>query len=117
MEQQINRVQQEILDMLYNNGHPIERTLQRLLQLTDIDGRERLHDYKGSEIQYSKKQLAQMGYITITMASRRHDLEEGDGLTRLDDDVTFYYFDLDKRLDLTDKGLIWCQRNLTRNSA
>lgn len=111
MKAHLNQVEQEMLHILYNNGNPVERSLQRVLRQTDQSGRERLHNFKGSEILFGRKQLEQMGLIEIEDTHRRHDLEEGDGITRLNDDVTFYFSELDKKLRITDKGQHWCRKH------
>ncbi|WP_372776139.1 hypothetical protein [Mangrovibacterium sp.] len=111
MEYKINQIEHEVLSILYNNGNPIERSLQRVLAHTDINGRERLHNYRGSEILFARKNLVRMGLVELIDAQRRHDLEEGDGYTRVGDDVTFYYSDLDKKLKLTETGVQWCQHH------
>lgn len=115
MENQLNQVQTAILDILYHEGHPEVWSLQRVLNAKDAAGRERLHDFKGSEIQYAKKNLARMGLIEVVEAERRHDLEEGDGLTRVGDDVTFYYYDLDKKLKITNQGIRLCQLHMEKS--
>jgi len=115
MEQKLNQIEQEILDILYHDGNPAEWSLQRVLNAQDTNGKQRLHDFKGSEILYAKKTLARMGLIEVVEAQRRHDLEEGDGFTRIGDDVTFYYYDLDKKLKITNQGMEWCQHHLEKS--
>ncbi|WP_163709341.1 hypothetical protein [Mangrovibacterium lignilyticum] len=115
MENQLNQVQQEILDILYNNGSPAEKSLQGVLNYKDANGIQPLHDFKGSEILYAKKNLAKMGLIEVIEAQRRHDLEEGDGFTRVGDDVTFYYYDLDKKLKITAEGVKWCKMHFAQH--
>jgi hypothetical protein len=112
MEHQINQTEQTLLAILYDEGNPVELTLNRVLSRQDKNGESRLKSFKGSQIQYAKKNLINLGLIDVTEAPKRHDFEEGEGLTRVDDDVTFYYFDLDKKLKLSPKGELWCKRHL-----
>ncbi|HKJ41365.1 MAG TPA: hypothetical protein VKA27_04690 [Sunxiuqinia sp.] len=114
MKAQINEIEHELLDILYHDGIPEIKSLQRVLKTKSADGQERLHKFKGSEILYAKKNLAKMGLINVIEAQRRHDLEEGEGFTRVGDDITFYYFDLDKKLEITEKGIQWCQAHLMK---
>lgn len=116
MEDQINQIEQTLLSIVYNEGKPVELTLLRVLNRQDKNGESRLKSFKGSQIQYAKKNLINLGLIDVTEAPKRHDFEEGEGLTRVNDDVTFYYFDLDKKLKLSPKGELWCKRHLGDSS-
>lgn len=114
MEQQFNQTETSLLAILYNDGKPLELTLQRVLDSEDKHGNNRLKSFKGSQIQYAKKNLINLGLIAATKAPKRHDLEEGEGLTRVNDDVTFYYFDLDKKLKLSALGELWCKSHFDK---
>jgi len=114
MEQEFYQTEETLLAILYNEGKPLELTLQRLLNSEDKHGENRLKSFKGSQIQYAKKNLLKLGLIEVTEAPKRHDLEEGRGLTRVDDDVTFYYFDLDKKLKLSEQGELWCKSHFEK---
>ncbi len=111
MEINLNPLEEQMLHLLFNHGQTKDQSLQNLLFLTDETGNKRLHDHKGSAILLARRHLAQMGLIALVDDPHRHDLEEGDGITRLNDDVTFYYTDLDKRLSLTPIGKIWCRHH------
>ena len=114
MEQPFNQTETSLLAILYNEGKPIELTLQRVLDREDQHGNNRLKSFKGSQIQYAKKNLIKLGFVIATEAPKRHDLEEGEGLTRVNDDVTFYYFDLDKKLKLSPRGEAWCNSHFDK---
>lgn len=114
MEYQLNETERTLLDILYNGGSPVELSLMRVLNHQDKNGESRLKSFKGSQIQYAKKNLITFGLIYVTEAPKRHDLEEGQGLTRVNDDVTFYYFDLDKKLKLSHEGERWCKSHLEK---
>jgi hypothetical protein len=116
MEDQLDEIEKTLLDILYNDGSPVELTLMRVLNRQDKHGVIRLKSFKGSKIQYAKKNLNKAGLIDVTEAPRRHDLEEGEGLTRVNDDVTFYYFDLDKKLKLSPQGEAWCKHHLGKQA-